>query len=194
MFCLFGDTLSFMMFSSFSSTDLLLHSQTRSICAILNEETWNKLDTCWPCDKIQDVVVWVIVRVCSVVLRRTVVGVDWRFDNLSRSHHPLRLSKCQSTPTTVLHRPLHYKPGQSLKPQHWLTWVQTFHCYKIQDGEEYLHDLFSSRSFHICAKKPQDKWVDQTFPKPKGKFFVEIILSLKYSWKRNRFPIVIVNM
>ena len=34
-----------------------------------------------------NVVVWVIVRVCSVVLRRTVVGVDWRFDNLSGSHH-----------------------------------------------------------------------------------------------------------
>ena len=57
------------------------------------------------------VVVWVIVRVCSVVLRWTVVGVDWRFDNLSGSHHrsdgiwwwlPLRLSKRQSTPTTVL--------------------------------------------------------------------------------------------
>ena len=32
-----------------------------------------------------NVVVWVIVRVCSVVLRRTVVGVDWRFDNLSGS-------------------------------------------------------------------------------------------------------------
>ena len=34
-----------------------------------------------------NVVVWVIVRVCSVVLRRTVVGVDWCFDNLSGSHH-----------------------------------------------------------------------------------------------------------
>ena len=34
-----------------------------------------------------NVVVWMIVRVCSVVLRRTVVGVDWRFDNLSGSHH-----------------------------------------------------------------------------------------------------------
>ena len=51
-----------------------------------------------------------IVRVCSVVLRRTVVGVDWRFDNLIGSHHqlwwwlPLRLSKRQSTPTTVLLR------------------------------------------------------------------------------------------
>ena len=33
------------------------------------------------------VVVWVIVRVCSVVLRRTVVGVDWRFDNLSGNNH-----------------------------------------------------------------------------------------------------------
>ena len=115
MFCLFGDTWSFVMFSSFSSAVLLLHNQTRSICAILNEETWNELDTCWPCDK-------------------------------------------------------------------------------IQDGGEYLHDLFSSKSFHICAKKPQDKWVDRTFPKPKGKFFVENILSSKYSWKRNRFAIVIVNM
>ena len=26
---------------------------------------------------------------------------------------------------------LHYQPGRSLKPQHWLTWVQTFHCYKV---------------------------------------------------------------
>ena len=33
IFCLFGDTLSFMMFSSFSSAVLLLHNQTRSICA-----------------------------------------------------------------------------------------------------------------------------------------------------------------
>ena len=24
---------------------------------------------------------------------------------------------------------LHYKPGRSLKSQHWLTWVQTFYCY-----------------------------------------------------------------
>ena len=27
---------------------------------------------------------------------------------------------------------LHYKPGRSLKPQHWLNWVQTFHCYKVK--------------------------------------------------------------
>ena len=33
-------------------------------------------------------------------------------------------------------------------------------------------------------------WVDQTFSKSKGKFFMEIILSSKYSWKRNRFSIV----
>ena len=46
----------------------------------------------------------------------------------------------------------------------------------------------------FCAKKPQDKWVDWTFPKPKGRFFVEIILSSKYSWKRNKLSIVIVNM
>ena len=45
-----------MMFSSFSSAVLLLHNQTQSICAILNEKTWNELhvDTCWPRDKIQD--------------------------------------------------------------------------------------------------------------------------------------------
>ena len=65
---------------------------------------------------------------------------------------------------------------------------------KIQDGGEYLHYLFSSRSFHICAKKPQDKWLDRTFPKPNGKFFMEIIFSSKCSWKRNRFSIVIMNM
>ena len=29
MFCLFGDTLSFMMFSSFSSVALLLHNQIK---------------------------------------------------------------------------------------------------------------------------------------------------------------------
>ena len=34
-----------------------------------------------------NVMVWVIVRVCSVVLIRTVVGVDWGFDNRSGSHH-----------------------------------------------------------------------------------------------------------
>ena len=119
MFCLFGDTLSFMMcYTSFSSAALLLHNQTQSICAtpnyFLNEETWNELDTRWPRDKIQD-------------------GGD-------------------------------------------------------------LHDLFSSKSFHICAKKPQDIWVDRTFSKSKGKFFMEIILLSKYSWKRNRFSIVIVNI
>ena len=42
------------MFSSFSSAVLLLHNQTQSICTILNKETWNELDTCWPHDKTQD--------------------------------------------------------------------------------------------------------------------------------------------
>ena len=55
-------------------------------------------------------------------------------------------------------------------------------------------DLFSCKSFHICAKKPQDIWVDRTFSKSKGKFFMEIVLLSKYSWKRNRFSIVIVNI
>ena len=56
------------------------------------------------------------------------------------------------------------------------TWNEIDTCWprdKIRDGGEYLHDLFSSKSFHICAKKPQDKWVDRTFPKSKGKFFME---------------------
>ena len=48
------------------------------------------------------VVVWVIVRVCSVVLRRTVVGVDWRFDNLSGSHHQtLMMASAQVVETSV---------------------------------------------------------------------------------------------
>ena len=43
-----------------------------------------------------NVVVLVIVRVCSVVLRRTVVGVDWCFDNLSGSHHQrVEFKSCQ---------------------------------------------------------------------------------------------------
>ena len=61
-------------------------------------------------------------------------------------------------------------------------------------AEDDLHDLFSSKSVHICAKKPQDKWVDRTLLKSKEKFFMEIILSSKYSWKHNRFSIVIVNI
>ena len=53
------------------------------------------------------VVVWVIVRVCSVVLRRTVV-VDWRFDNLRGSHHQskrlyviIRVKDCKLVETSV---------------------------------------------------------------------------------------------
>ena len=81
-----------------------------------------------------------IVRVCSVVLRRTVVGVDWLFDNLSGSHRQRTMkpshdgfrSGCRnvSQHQQQSFSGLYYKPGRSLKPQHWLTWVQTFHCYK----------------------------------------------------------------
>ena len=82
------------------------------------------------------VVVWVIVRVCSVVLTRTVVGVDWRFDNLSGSHHHSDDGFRSGCRNVSQHQQqslsgLHYKLERSLKPQHWLTWVQTFHCYKI---------------------------------------------------------------
>ena len=105
MFCLFGDTLSFMMFSSFSSAVLLLHNQTQSICA---------------------------------------------------------------TPITFFER------GDLERARHSLATWQDSRWRKI------LHDLFSSKSFHICAKKPQDIWVDRTFSKSKGKSFMEISLSSKY--------------
>ena len=122
MFCLFGDTLSFMMFSLFSSAVLLLHNRTWSICAM---------------------------------------------------------------PLTVFER------GD-------LEWTTCRHLLATwQDSRWrriFAHDLFSSKSFHICAKKPQDKWVDWTFPKPEEKFFIEIILSSKYSWKCKRFSFVIMNM
>ena len=77
----------------------------------------------------------VIVRVCSVVLRRTVVGVDWRFDNLSGSHHQSDDDGFRSGCRDVSQHQqqsfsgLHCKPGRSLKPQHWLAWIQTLHCY-----------------------------------------------------------------
>ena len=46
--------------------------------------------------------VWVIVRVYSVVLRRTAVGVDWRFDNLSGSHHQsMMMASSQVVETSV---------------------------------------------------------------------------------------------
>ena len=64
---------------------------------------------------------WVIVRVCSVVLRRTDAGVDWRFDNLSGSHHQSDdfRSGCRniSQHQQQSFSGLHYKPGRSLKPQ-----------------------------------------------------------------------------
>ena len=47
---------------------------------------------------------------------------------------------------------------------------------------------------HLCKKTPEDKLVDRTFTKLMGKFFLEIILSSKYSRKCDRFSIVIVNM
>ena len=68
------------------------------------------------------VVVWVI-RVCSVVLRRTVVGVDWHFANLSGRHHHSDDGFRSSCRNVSQHQQqsfsgLHYKPGRSLKPQH----------------------------------------------------------------------------
>ena len=71
------------------------------------------------------------------------------------------------------------------------TWKRTWPRDKIQDGWQYLHDLFSFKSFCICARKPEDKWVDRNFTKPKRKFFMWILFS---SRECNRFSIVIVDL
>ena len=56
-----------------------------------------------------------------------------------------------------------------------------------------MHNLFSLKSFCICAKHPKDWWVDRTFSKPKRKFHV-IILSSKYSKKCKWSSIMIVDL
>ena len=71
-----------------------------------------------------NVVVWVIIRVCSVVLRRTVVSVDWHFDNMSGSHYHSDVGFRSGCRNVSQHQQqsfsgLHYKPGRSLKPQRW---------------------------------------------------------------------------
>ena len=56
IFCLFSDTSSFTMFSSFSAAVLLLHDRTQSICTTpvtFYERRVLELDLL-PCDKIQD--------------------------------------------------------------------------------------------------------------------------------------------
>ena len=123
MFCLFGDTLSFMMFSSFSSAVLLLHNQTQSICAM--------------------------------------PITFFELGDLERARH-------------------------SLATWQDSRWRRIFAWY-----------FFSSKSFHIILCEEATRYmstVDRTFSKSKGKLFMEIILSSKYSWKRNRFSIVIVNI
>ena len=61
----------------------------------------HKSPTLYYC-RLNFVVVWVIVWVCSVVLRRTVVGVDWCFNNLSGSHHQsLMMASAQVVETSV---------------------------------------------------------------------------------------------
>ena len=88
---------------------LKLALQIRIDCTIVSENSYF-------CNEVV-VVVWVIVRVCSVVLRRT---VDDGFRSGCRN-----VSQHQQQSFSGLG----YKPGRSLKPQHWRTWVQTFHCY-----------------------------------------------------------------
>ena len=66
------------------------------------------------------------------------------------------------------------------------------HMNKIQDGAA-KNISFLFQIFPHLFKKPQDKWVDRTFTKPKGKSFMEFALSSKYSRKCNRFSIMIIN-
>ena len=114
-----------------------------------------------------DVVVWVIVWVCSVVLRRTVVGVDWLFDNLSGSHWwwlPLR--------RTVVGVDWRF---DNLSGSHW--WWLPFRLSKRQ----------STPTTVLLRTTLQTRTITQTTTK----FFMEFTLSSKYS--RNRFSIMIVN-
>ena len=52
---------------------------------------------------------------------------------------------------------------------------------------------FPFQIFPHLFTKLKNKWVDHTFTKPKGKFFMEFTLSSKYSRKCNRFSIMIIN-
>ena len=110
-------------------------------------------------------VVWVIVRVCSVVLRRTVVGVDWRFDNLSGSHSDDGLrSGCRnvSQHQQQSFSGPHYKPGWSLKAQqiykYWnfrrLVFLEIFELYMYYSNFKSL--LPMARFFGLCTLLP---WV-----------------------------------
>ena len=119
MFCLFGDTLSFMMFSLFSSAVLLLHNQTQSICA---------------------------------------------------------------TPITF------FVQGDLEQARHSLATWQDSRWRRIF-AWSFLYQVFP----HLCEEAI--RYMSRSnFTKSKGKFFMELILSSKYSWKRNRFSVVIVNI
>ena len=90
---------------------------------------------------------------CSVVLRRTVVGVDWRFDNLSGSHHQSDEGFRSGCRNVSQHQQqsfsgLHNKPGRSLKPQHCL-------CY----ARRCLNFLKSSREdLNFRIKNKNNNW------------------------------------
>ena len=115
MFCLFGDTLSFMMFSSFSSAVLLLHNQTQPFMQCLNS-FWKR------------------------------------------------------------------RPGTSK--------TLAGHVTRFKMAEDVARSFLFQVFPHLC--KEATGYMSRS--KSKGKSFMEIILSSKYSWKRNRFSIVIVNI
>ena len=59
-------------------------------------------------------------------------------------------------------------------------------CDKIQDGAVKIYMSFSLSNLSAFVQKNKNKWVDRISTKPKGKFFMEFTLSLKYSRKCNR--------
>ena len=71
-----------------------------------------------------------------------------------------------------------FERGDLERARHLLATWQDSRWWRIF-ARSFLFQVFP----HFCAKKPQDIWVDRTFSKSKGKFFMGINLSLKYSWK-----------
>ena len=79
----------------------------------------------------------VIVRV-SVVLRRTVWGdIDWRFDNLSGSHHQSQVN-CESSVNRRQFTELWYD-----------SWVQTIYSFRIMVAKLSLKNAWLSKFFFL---------------------------------------------
>ena len=123
----------------------------------------------WTRNKNLCVVVWVIVRVCSVVLRRTVVGVDWRFGNLSGNHHHSDDGFHSGCRNVSQHQQqsfsgLHYKPGRSLKPQHM------GFCFLFKENDIFLElerwTEMTSWDVRSSTNSPSSLWPTASWSRP----------------------------